>query len=130
MSVLQCAYSKYAKEVLQSFNLDINNVKQYVCFKAQLFVPYLFQNVDVSPLNKQSVYGYYFNINMLQQFQDHLFFIPEKMDWLVDTHHNVSWLSYREAVDTVNAFIYNKRSPLIWIKDTNNKLAKAFVTCW
>ena len=127
---LPLLYSKYTKEALQSFNLDINNVKQYVCFKAQLFVPYLFQNIDVSPLNKQSVYGYYFNIDMLQQFQDHRFFIPEKMDWLVDTHHDVSWLPYGEAVSTINALIYNKRSPLIWLKDTTNKLAKAFVTWW
>lgn len=127
---LPLLYSKYTEQALQNFDLDINNIKQCVCFKAQLFLPYLLQNVDVGPLNKQSVYGHYFNISRLQQFQEHLFFIPQKMDWLIDAHHNVSWLTYGEAVDTINACIHNKRSPLIWLKNSKNKLAKAFVTWW
>jgi len=127
---LPLLHSTHTKETLKTFNLNSNEIEQNVHFKAQLYLPFGKAYFNILPLNQNSIYGTYFNIEKLKTFKDHLFYIPKKLDWLVDVHLDVTWLKYEDAYQEIYSHIKDQRSPLVWLRHTEHQIFKAFVTWW
>ncbi len=129
-SQLPLLYNKSTQEYLEHHNLDVKTIKQRVCFKAQLFLPYNSQNINIEPLNEGCVAGFYMSFCDISIFKNLHFYMPKKLEWLTDLHNNIDWLDYEEAIIEIKEFIDNKRSPLIWLKDSDDHLKKCFITWW
>lgn len=126
---LPLLYNSTTAEVLERFNLKIDAIKQLVCFKAQLFVPFNASDIEIKILNKNCVAGYYLSFAKINLLQDYQFFIPTKINWLLTPHNEVSWLTFKQATEDLENEIKMKRSPLVWIKN-DNEIQKWFITWW
>ena len=127
---LPLLYHSKTKTVLKDYPFDIYSIEQKVCFKAQLFLPFEDQDMDISPLNSTCVIGWYLNIEKISELQHYQFYIPEKLEWLCTPINEVDWLSFEDAKTKIRNQIENKRSPLCWLKNSNNELQKCFITWW
>ena len=127
---LPLLYSNQCKTYLESINFDLSKVEQQVYFKAQLFVPFANQQVNLSVLNPNCVVGFYINQQELQQFYTYKFFIPTKKDWLVIPHSNVNWINFNEFITEIEPILERQFSPICWIKKANGEIFKIFVVWW
>ncbi|NRD23696.1 DUF1853 family protein [Winogradskyella litoriviva] len=118
------------KDILKHYKLNFNTIKQKVCFKAQLFLPYGNNNIDVSPLNANCVVGWHLNIENIHYLKNYQFYIPKKLEWLCLPHENVNWCSYKQAKDEIKSYTKSRQSPLCWLKKENNEFIKCFITWW
>lgn len=123
-------YNELTKPYLETYELDTKAIKQHLCFKAQLFLPYHNRSININPLNPDCVAGFYIAFNEIGLFSDYEFYIPKKLDWLVHPNHNVTWLTYTLALKLLEKEINNKRSPLVWLRYKSTKLSKCFITFW
>ncbi len=123
-------YNAVTKSYLDAYNLDIKSIIQNVCFKAQLFMPLGIDHTNISPLNSECISGFYLPFKRMDELKGLLFYIPEKLDWLIVPHRDVDWLDYDMTFSTVNTYIEEKRSPLIWVKYPDDRLKKCFITFW
>jgi hypothetical protein len=115
---------------LENLQLDPAVMEQKLCFKAQLFLPYQDQELDISPLNRKCIAGFYLPFQELQRFSTLEFFIPTKLDWLLLPHPEVAWIKYAAASTIIKASIDDQRSPLVWMKHANGEIDKCFVVFW
>lgn len=127
---LPLLYSKHTKTVLESFNLNVKNITQKVCYKAQLFIPFQPYEATTSLLNKACIYGFYLNFDKIEMLCNNKIFIPKKLDWLIQPHTNVDWLNFENGKAEIYKCIVQNRSPMIWLKSNNNTFQKCFITFW
>lgn len=127
---LALLHSALAKPYLESYKLDAKYIKQQLCFRAQLFLPYHNRHIDISPLNSDCVAGFYLAYRELELFSALDFFIPEKLDWLVTPHHDVDWVDYPAAVKIIEFEIIDQRSPMVWVRGDDGKIDKCFIVFW
>ncbi|WP_299123092.1 DUF1853 family protein [uncultured Winogradskyella sp.] len=123
-------YHSNTIEVLKKHKFDVNTIKQQVCFNAQLYLPYQNKDIDVSPLNKDCVVGWYLNIKQINELENFQFYIPKKLEWLCIPKENVDWLSFVQAKNEIRTNIANGQSPLCWLKNEYNEFQKCFITWW
>lgn len=120
----------FRKETRKYIDIDINKTQQKVFFKAQLFVPYSNNNVVFEQLNSACVCGFYIYQHELERFSTSKFYIPAKIDWLLEPHKNVDWLSFETFNQTTSDVLAQKKSPLCWIKQPNGEISKFFLVWW
>lgn len=123
-------YKEETRSQLQQFNIDIAEVRQQLCFKAQLFLPYNSSKINISPLNENCITGFFISFKDISIFEDLEFYMPEKLDWLILPHNDVSWSTYESAIIGIENYISAKRSPLVWLKYNDTKFEKCFITFW
>lgn len=127
---LPLAYHPLAKGLFDEANMDLEHLRQFVYFKAQLFVPFEAEPIEFNLLNEDCVQGSYIAFNELQRFSSCEFYIPAKADWLIDVQQDVDWMKYRPFNEKVKAQIEQQRSPMCWIKFPDGRLQKMFVVFW
>lgn len=115
---------------LERYDLEADSIKQLLCFKAQLFLPYRQKQLKVAPLHSQCIAGIYISFHQLPLFSTYTFFIPTKLDWLVTPHHDVTWIDYPTSVAIIEAELNDKRSPMAWVKQGDGKIIKCFIVFW
>jgi len=118
------------KQQLEPYDIDMTAISQSLCFKAQLFLPYNETDIQFGSLNQNCVSGVYISYLNLFKFQSFKFYKPQKLDWLVVPHKDVGWRDYDSAIIDIEKEINAKRSPLVWIKHSDTKIVKCFVTFW
>lgn len=117
-------------DLLDKLDIDVSKVEQLVYFKAQLFVPFSLKKKSFSEINNDCVIGFYIPEKELNQFKDYTFHIPSKLNWIIEPHIGVQWQSFSEFTTLLKSSLNNEKSPLCWLKDTNDKLEKFFVVWW
>lgn len=122
-------YSTECKGLLDELNLKIENVQQQTYFKAQLFVPYQ-QEIDFEALNPECVCGFYIHSWELDLFKNCKFYIPKKLDWLIQPHAQVDWMTLNKTKERIKEFHQRKSAPLCWVKYPNGEIDKIFVVWW
>ena len=127
---LPLLYSNECEKYLKSIHLASENITQQVYFKAQLFVPFSNKSIRLSKINKECIVGYYINKTELSQFCDCKFYIPNKKDWLVVPHKNISWQSFYQFTESSKHYLEREFSPLCWLKKPNGTLEKFFLVWW
>ncbi len=116
--------------ILSDLDVDLANVIQKVCFKAQLFVPYLSYENTIPIINNACINGFYIHFSDIVLFEDCAFHIPEKLDWLTPPHLEVEWISNTAFEKSISLLLASKKSPLCWMKTKDSKLQKFFVVWW
>jgi len=123
-------YNAFTMPYLRKYNFKQNEISQHICFKAQLFLPYYLQNIDIWPLNKNCISGFHISFTNIAIFTTFKFFLPEKLDWLISPHNNIKWLNFEDTIVLLQHAIDRRKSPLVWLKDNNDSIKKCFVTWW
>ena len=122
-------YHEVCKTLLKELNFKANEIQQRAYFKAQLFIPYK-QEIQFQEINSSSVSGFYLTSEQFKEFINSKFYIPTKLDWLIEPHANVDWLGFVETQKRILEFFEKKSSPLLWLKTPNREIKKAFVVWW
>ena len=126
---LPLLHSNHCKTYLESLSLKASRIEQQVYFKAQLFIPFG-KTVVLNILNPECIVGYYIKKENLSQFLECKFYIPEKIDWIIEPHTQVDWLNYRNFIEITIPILDRKFSPLFWLKQPNGLLSKYFLVWW
>lgn len=116
--------------VLEELKLIPDSFAQQLYFKAQLFVPFDRKGSVLPLVNNECIRGHYIRSRDLNHFSHNTFHIPSKLDWLVEPHSDVSWLSYEGFKKAVSKMLDAHQSPLCWMKSPEGKLEKMFVVWW
>jgi hypothetical protein len=116
--------------LLNKLNLEPSNFTQKIYFKAQLFVPLNIDKKTYSGINNACIKGFYIRLFELERIDSNQFYIPNKRDWLIDTHANVEWLKLEEFKSIVLELLNGKRAPLCWLKRPNGNTQKFFIVWW
>ena len=116
-------------EIVNSLGYKSELFDQSVHFKAQLFTPLKFNKNKINLLNKNCIQGFYITLKELHLFSADLFYIPDKLDWLVEPHNEVTWISLEDCQMNVKIQHLKKRSVLVWIK-TRDSIEKCFIVFW
>jgi hypothetical protein len=127
---LPLLYSNECLDYLNTINLNSDKIEQQVYFKAQLFVPLSLRKKQLTKLNTNCISGFYINIKELEQFKESKFYIPNKKDWLIIPHQNITWLNYDQFKIDSNTYLERKFSPMCWIKLPNGEIKKIFLIWW
>ncbi|WP_445747300.1 DUF1853 family protein [Polaribacter sp.] len=127
---LPLLYSKEANFYLKTLGLDNNQLQQQVYFKAQLFVPLDKKLPEFNILNRDCVVGFYAKASQLRHYQKAKFYIPNKKDWLVKPHPQVSWMSFDDFIKKSVEYEQQNYSPLCWLKSDTGELQKFFLVWW
>lgn len=122
-------YKKDCKPLLDELNLKIEDIRQRAFFKAQLFIPFQ-SEIDFPELNPNCVQGFYTNISELELFKDCKFYIPRKLDWLIEPHTQVEWINFNSTKQRILEFHKKKSAPLCWMKQPNGEINKVFIVWW
>ncbi|NRD20012.1 DUF1853 family protein [Winogradskyella eckloniae] len=123
-------YKNETEKELKKLNLNSDTIEQQLCFKAQLFVPYYDSEINAYPLNNKCISGIFCSIKNINIFNSLEFYIPNKLDWLIVPHIAVDWLTYSEAKHFIEEFTNQNKSPMVWLKYSNTKIEKCFITYW
>lgn len=116
-------------EIINSLGYKSGLFDQKVHFKAQLFTPLKFNKNKINLLNKKCIQGTYITLNKLHLYTGFLFYIPNKLDWLVKPHNEVNWISFEDCQMYVKIQHLKKRSVMVWIK-TKVSIEKCFIVFW
>ncbi|HIP31927.1 MAG TPA: DUF1853 family protein [Crocinitomicaceae bacterium] len=116
--------------ILQKKGFQLDDMKQYVHFQAQLFVPYGEKQPSFNLICPDSIKGFYISLNQLDKFKKCQFYIPTKVNWLANPTADKNFIGIEAFKQCVSAFLGEKRSPLCWMKDENNLLTKFFLVWW
>lgn len=126
---LPLLYHPKTQSVIKELKINVEEVKQQVLFKAQLFLPFDYQKKVFFKLNPECVAGFYVKMDDLYQFKTSQFFIPEKINWLMAVDKKVNWLSFDAFTAEVTTWLDKEIAPLCWLKE-NDILRKFFVVWW
>ena len=127
---LPLLFKNETQPYLESLGLQAANFNQEVYFKAQLFLPLNLPEMVFTVINGACICGFYIHKRDLALFADCKFYIPSKINWLIDPHAHVNWISYLQYAQKVEKNISDKQSPLCWLKKPNGQLAKFFLVWW
>jgi len=119
-------------ERLATLNLDLDSVSQQVCFKAQLFVPFEMPNINIRPLHKNCIVGYWLRLETLEQtsFAHFQYYIPFKKEWVIQPNESVARISHFNMLMEVNIRLLKKNAPMLWIRHSEGHYDKCFVVWW
>ncbi len=123
-------YHPNTNKTLSNLGYNLEMFDQKVHFKAQLFLPFGQNKRIIYEVNKSCIRGFYITQDKLELFKENHFFLPRKLDWLIDPHDSVLWLSYVEAKSFIALELHQSRSPLCWMKDPRGNFTKLFVVFW
>ena len=118
------------KELLHKIDLNPELISSMVFFKAQLFVPKKLIDNTFKHINNNCIIGYYIGMSEYNLLSNCAFYMPNKLDWLIEPHTDVKWISQMKFTPYVEAEINKSSSPLCWIKDKQNNLQKIFIVFW
>ncbi|SFN65772.1 hypothetical protein SAMN04487989_102276 [Bizionia echini] len=126
---LPLLYKPQTQVLIESLKLDINQILQNVCFKAQLFLPYNIQ-VTLKELNTDCIVGVYIRKEQLSEFEACEFYFPSKPNWLLQPHKAVNWQDFKAFQADINNILTEKQSACCWIKQADNTIIKSFIVWW
>lgn len=132
---LPLLYSEECLQQLHALDIDPSQIKQEVCFLARLYAPIKGTLPSIEPLNKQCITGIWVPMSHFSNgaslgWNQSMYYIPIKSEWLYEPHEEVTWLSYENTVQLVQTSLLNKKSPMLWRKTPDGLLDTLFVVWW
>ena len=118
------------KELLVDLGINLLSLHQKVLFKAQLYIPRALKNNSFEIINQNCITGFYIGMDEYHSMHGQLFYMPQKLDWLITPHLNVEWKDHAVFTEHVEKEINQKRSPLCWVKSPDGHVQKIFIVFW
>ena len=78
------------KELLHKIDFNTEFISSMVFFKAQLFVPKKLMNKKFKLINNKCIVGYYIGMSEYLLLDSCDFYMPSKLDWLIEPHQDVN----------------------------------------
>ena len=121
-----------ARAKLEELNIDVNYIETQLCFKAKLFLPQNLVNFQHRITSPNSICGTYISLDLLKQlqFEQFLYHVPKKIDWLSSPELQTHWYSFDKAINLIKQSLKEKRSCLLWRKNYNDEYFENFVVWW
>ncbi|GGG44743.1 hypothetical protein GCM10011414_12850 [Croceivirga lutea] len=106
-------------------------IEQQCCFKAQLFEA-IDSVTSIRPLNTDCIVGKWLNFDAFTrpEYKSFQYYIPKKIEWVINPHNKVPWSSHYETLLDINMRMLKEQSPMIWVKKDGHTLKKWFVVWW
>jgi hypothetical protein len=125
-------HTEIGHSVLLEKGIDTTNIKQQVCYKAQLFQPYKNATLHISPINSHCIMGYWLRMAEFNspEFMEHKFHIPTKSQWVLDPLAAVDWLTHEEVTIAITERLKNNSAPMVWMTKSDTEFEKFFVVWW
>ncbi|WP_299317050.1 DUF1853 family protein [uncultured Maribacter sp.] len=125
-------HTNIGRSVLLEKEIDTTNIKQQVCFKAQLFKPYKADNLQLDPFNANCIVGYWLRLKDFKEtkFSSFQFYIPTKSEWVLEPYINVTWSSHTEILPALQELLDHKSSLMVWVQKNKTTYEKFFVVWW
>lgn len=125
-------HSEQGGSALQALGINHANISHQACYKAQLFVPYKTTAINIRPLNKHCIVGYWlrfddFNASEFKPFQ---YYIPYKSQWVIAPHNDVAWSSHFDMLLEINLRMLKENAPMVWVRKSETEFEKFFVVWW
>ena len=117
-------------EILSSMSIKLEDIYSRVLFKAQLYIPLKLKGKVFRAINNNCIVGYYMGMNEFKNNTNCTFYMPVKLDWLIEPHVDVQWLSIAEFTPLLENEMMQFRSPLCWMKKTDGTIEKIFIVFW
>ncbi|MFD1096006.1 DUF1853 family protein [Salegentibacter chungangensis] len=129
---LPLLYKPETKEALKAMDLDTSDIRQEVCFKANLFVPKHLAGLEFPLINNQCIAGYWISFSDFSEenYGDFEYFTPVKKDWPVNPDSGREWFSYKEIKEQIKDLFEYKKAPLVWMKKGDEEYERLFVVWW
>ncbi len=118
--------------LLKKLKLKPQEIEQEVCYLGNLFVP-ISQGMDKSLyLDNDCVVGYWLKQNEFtsKEYGTYTFYIPMKKNWVVHPESNKIWFSYEDIKKPLQEHLLQKKSPLVWVKKSEDLYERFFVVWW
>ena len=117
---------------LDDLGIDHLKIEHQCSFKAQLFQPYDSEVVNIGPLNKNCLKGYWLRFDEFNQteFEDAQYYLPTKSEWIIEPNNHVVWKSHVEIMMDINLRLLKEIAPMIWMKNSKAEYKKLFVVWW
>ncbi len=125
-------FSKEIETQLNELHITPEEVKQEVCFKAQLFAPYKYDTFSIRPLNKDCLVGNWIRFDDFNtaEFKQYEYYVPYKQEWAIKPTLNRLYSSHYETLLDINLRMFKENTPMLWVKKPNGELEKLFVVWW
>jgi len=127
---LPLLYHPETAKLLNELNITSAEFKQRLCFKAQLFVPFNALESSFQFVNNDCIKGFYIRYSDFTLFTNHTYYVPSKLDWLVEPHSEVEWISTQSFQRAISELLGSHKSPLCWMNSPEGKMQKFFVVWW
>ncbi|SHI62077.1 DUF1853 family protein [Aquimarina spongiae] len=129
---LPLLFKKETIASLKELKLDPQDIDQSVCFMAHLFVPKSMIETFSTSFNLNCIIGYWIKDKEFSEttYGAHLFYIPQKKEWMVDPKYHSEWYSFTTTQKCVTEALQQKRSPLLWMKSGDQEFQRFFVVWW
>jgi len=127
---LPLLYHPETKQLLDAMGMQAIDFKQMVHFKAQLFIPLHAPKAQYRFVNPKCIVGFYLQRSELPLFPQHTFYIPAKLDWLMEPHAEVDWMSHGDFQEAVGQQLGSHRSPLCWMQSPTGEMQRFFAVWW
>ncbi|GAA3515920.1 hypothetical protein GCM10022393_32390 [Aquimarina addita] len=118
--------------VLQKIKIDTKNILQQICFLGNLFVPQSYKGKMLPFINNKCIVGFWIHWQEFipEDYENALFFIPNKQDWMVDPESNDIWYSFFIITEKIKNNMLQKKATLLWMKSSETLFSKFFIVWW
>ncbi len=127
---LPLLYHPETQKWLNALGLRSSEFVQRLYFKAQLFVPFDALQSSFRFVSSDCIKGFYVREKDLGLFANNEFYVPAKLDWLVEPHPEVEWIPFQIFRKVISELLASQRSPLCWMKSAEGSIQKFFVVWW
>lgn len=123
--------SNAAKEQLARMGIEADTVRQALCLKGQLYTPTGW-NPKEEDVNLGAVHGRWIPFKDFEpeRFENALFLLPEKMDWIAKPDNRSEWIDYRTAYPFIETEIRKKRAVHCLEKSAAGEVRRFFLVWW
>ena len=124
-------YHKSLLPLWEANGVDLKEIQQECCFKAQLFEPYE-EKVSIRPLNGNCISGKWIRFDQFNssEFAKAHFYVPRKLEWALTPHLKVNWANHFETLLEVNLSMVKENAPMLWARWPSGRIEKIFVVWW
>jgi len=125
-------HTEEGSKALNAHNINHLDIEHQCCFKAQLFQPYPSKTVNIEPLNKACMTGYWLRFDDFNNsaFASAQFYMPSKSEWVVVPNDQVSWKTHDKIIVEISNRLSQENAPMIWLKTADATFEKLFVVWW
>ncbi|AIZ43115.1 DUF1853 family protein [Cellulophaga baltica] len=123
--------TKEAQAFFELKGLELTNMISKACFKAQLFHPYQ-KKTALKTLNENCIVGFWLHLHdfLKSNFEKNSYYLLTKQEWIVTPTEDVVWKTQQRILIDIQEKHNQKQAPMLWMKDSNNKLQKIFIVWW
>lgn len=103
-------------------DLSHKKVTQQLCFLGNIFI-HKKDEAQFEAINESTIAGSYLTFEEFLNdgtYQDKLYFIPQKEDWLIEAQYCEFWYKHLKTTQKIKKYFDKSISQLVWVKEGNH----------